>query len=65
LIWVFGCAFVRVPEGLNIQPVFNDTFSVGCCPELYSSTDKEFRDVRAIGGREFYLYSPKIIVPVR
>ncbi len=46
----------RVPEGLNIQPVHTDTFSV-VLPELYPLLTREFRDVGQLAAENFILFS--------
>ena len=46
----------RVPEGLNIQPVYTDTFSV-VLPELYPLLTREFTDVGQLAAENFILFA--------
>ncbi|MCK0146095.1 LysR family transcriptional regulator [Arenibacter sp. F26102] len=46
----------RVPEGLNLQPVYTDTFSV-VLPELYPLLTREFRDVGQLAEENFILFA--------
>ncbi|MDL5512610.1 LysR family transcriptional regulator [Arenibacter sp. M-2] len=46
----------RVPQGLNIQPVYTDTFSV-VLPELYPMLTREFRDVGQLAAENFILFA--------
>ena len=46
----------RVPDGVNIQPVYTDTFSV-VLPELYPMLTREFKDVGQLAEENFILFA--------
>ncbi|MCM4162575.1 MULTISPECIES: LysR family transcriptional regulator [unclassified Arenibacter] len=46
----------RVPEGLHMEPVYTDTFSV-VLPELYPLLTREFRDVGQLAVENFILFA--------
>lgn len=46
----------RVPDGVNIHPVFTDTFSV-VLPELYPMLTREFKDVGQLAEENFILFA--------
>ncbi|MCK0190084.1 LysR family transcriptional regulator [Arenibacter sp. F20364] len=46
----------RVPQGLNLQPVYTDTFSV-VLPELYPLLTREFTDVGQLAAENFILFA--------
>ncbi len=46
----------RVPDGVNIQPVYTDTFSV-VLPELYPMLTRDFKDVGQLAEENFILFA--------
>lgn len=46
----------RVPDGVNIHPVYTDTFSV-VLPELYPMLTREFKDVGQLAEENFILFA--------
>lgn len=46
----------RVPDGVNIRPVYTDTFSV-VLPELYPMLTREFKDVGQLAEENFILFA--------
>ena len=46
----------RVPSGLQIAPVFEDTFSIAL-PENHHLTDRNFKNMGQLGDEDFILFS--------